>query len=64
MAIAPLQARNPKNFYLGEPKSPFKLRQGPREPSIPIIMGSLVFLARLAIYEDFVNYILPDGSGQ
>jgi hypothetical protein len=25
-------------------------------------MGSLVFLARLAIYEDFVNYIFYDGS--
>lgn len=46
VAIAPPQARNPKNFYLG---NPFTLRQSPREPSIPIIMASLVFLARLAI---------------
>jgi hypothetical protein len=31
VAISPPQARNQKNFYLGKPESPFKLRQVPEE---------------------------------
>lgn len=63
MAIAPPQARNPKNFYLGKlgPSHLSKMRQDPeKEPSmIPIIMASLVFLTRLPIYERLRQLHIP-----